>query len=292
VLAEPLLSSELLQMLDRMSLVTRRSMAGRLAGNRRSPRRGSSVEFADFRPYSRGDDLRQLDWNLYARLERFFLKLYVAEEELTFHLLLDTSASMAYGEPQKAAYARRLMAAVGYLALQNGDRVRLTLLAGDGHPLPGLRGKAAAAELFAALQQPSPPADGPLSVATRRAVQAMRNGGPLILCSDLLGDDWQETLRAFAARPADLLVLQLLAPQELRPQLSGDLQLQDVETGHQIDVTVDQAVLDAYQHRLDNWLIEVSDFCRPRGIVHQVVDSSLPLEGLLLEHLRRNGVIR
>jgi uncharacterized protein (DUF58 family) len=289
---QTLLSAELLHMLDRMSLVTRRSMPGRLAGNRRSPRRGSSVEFADFRPYSRGDDLRQLDWNLYARLERFFLKLYVAEEELTVHLLLDTSASMAFGEPQKAAYARRLIAAVGYLALQGGDRVRLTLLAGDSRPLPGLRGKTAAAELFAALQQPLPTAVGPLSTATRRAVQAMRNGGPVILCSDLLADDWQETLRALTSRPADLLVLQLLAPQELQPRLSGDLQLQDSENGHQIDVTIDHAVLAAYQSRLQQWLSEIGDFCRPRGIVHQVVDSSLPLEGLLLEHLRRSGVIR
>jgi uncharacterized protein (DUF58 family) len=104
---QPLFDSAFLRKLDRLALLTRRAMAGEIQGERRSPRRGSSVEFADFRPYAIGDDFRQIDWNLYARMERFFLKLFVAEEELTIHLLVDNTASMDWGEPNKFLYARR-----------------------------------------------------------------------------------------------------------------------------------------------------------------------------------------
>ena len=104
---QPLFDSTFLRKLDRLALLTRRAMAGDMQGERRSPRRGSSVEFADFRPYTSGDDFRQIDWNMYARMERFFLKLFVAEEELTIHLLVDNSASMDWGEPNKLLYARR-----------------------------------------------------------------------------------------------------------------------------------------------------------------------------------------
>lgn len=127
--AQPLFDSAFLRKLDRLALLTRRAMVGDIQGERRSPRRGSSVEFADFRPYVHGDDIRQIDWNLYARMERFFLKLFVAEEELTIHLLVDNSASMDWGDPHKLTYARRLAAAFGYVALSTLDRVTVTAFA-------------------------------------------------------------------------------------------------------------------------------------------------------------------
>src|SRR5512143_1454155 len=114
---EPLLSPSFLATLDRLTLVSRRARMGKFKGERRSPRRGGSVEFADFRTYATGDDFRQIDWNAYARLERLFVKLFVAEEDLTVHLWLDASRSMAWGEPQKFHFARRLAAALGYVAL-------------------------------------------------------------------------------------------------------------------------------------------------------------------------------
>jgi len=120
---QPLFDSAFLRKLDRLALLTKRAMAGDMQGERRSPRRGSSVEFADFRPYVAGDDIRQIDWNLYARMDRFYLKLMVAEEELTIHLLVDNTASMDWGEPNKLAYARRAAGAFGYIALSSLDRV-------------------------------------------------------------------------------------------------------------------------------------------------------------------------
>src|SRR5215212_81387 len=126
---QPLFDSAFLRKLDRLALLTKRAMAGEMQGERRSPRRGSSVEFADFRPYVAGDDIRQIDWNLYARMDRFYLKLMVAEEELTIHLLVDNTASMDWGEPNKLAYARRAAGAFGYIALSSLDRVTVTALA-------------------------------------------------------------------------------------------------------------------------------------------------------------------
>lgn len=118
-MTEPLFDSAFLRKLDQLSLLTRRAMTGDMQGERRSPRRGSSVEFADFRPYTTGDDFRQIDWNLYARMDRFFLKLFVAEEELTIHLLLDSSTSMDWGVPNKFDYARRLGGALSYISLSS-----------------------------------------------------------------------------------------------------------------------------------------------------------------------------
>src|SRR3954447_3410753 len=146
---EPLFDSTFLRKLDRLALLTRRAMAGDMQGDRRSPRRGSSVEFADFRSYVAGDDIRQIDWNLYARMERFFLKLFVAEEELTIHLLVDNTASMDWGEPNKFLYARRAAGAVGYIALASLGHVTVTALAaGAAGQLPGVRGKRGTIPLF------------------------------------------------------------------------------------------------------------------------------------------------
>src|ERR1700755_2245291 len=126
--AIPLLSPELLAQLERLELVSRKIFRGRIKGERRSLRKGQSVEFADFRPYVPGDDLRFVDWNTYARLDRLFLKLFLEEEDLHFYTLIDASRSMQFGTPTKFDYARQLAAALGYIALVRGDRVRIETL--------------------------------------------------------------------------------------------------------------------------------------------------------------------
>src|SRR5215211_577420 len=177
---QPLFDSRFLRKLDRLALLTRRAMAGDMQGERRSPRRGSSVEFADFRSYVPGDDFRQIDWNLYARMERFYLKLMVAEEELTIHLLVDNTASMDWGDPHKLTYARRAAGAFGYVALSSLDRVTVTAF-GDG-----------ALPLFDFLQKLPAGTGGNLLTTCRRYIQSARNAGPLLLCSDLMDQNWQE----------------------------------------------------------------------------------------------------
>jgi uncharacterized protein (DUF58 family) len=289
---QPLFDSTFLRKLDRMALLTRRAMAGEMQGERRSPRRGSSVEFADYRPYTSGDDIRQIDWNLYARMERFFLKLMVAEEELTIHLLVDNTASMDWGDPNKLMYARRAAGAFGYVALSSLDRVTVTALGGAARQLPGVRGKRGALPLFDFLQKLPASSGGSLHAICRRYMQTARNIGPLLLCSDLMDPEWKEALRALTARPFEITILHTLAPQELRPEIDGDFRLLDAEGGAPIEITADLEVLRRYDENLSAWREEIESFCNGRGINYIFVDTSVPVEEFVLSTLRKRRVLR
>jgi uncharacterized protein (DUF58 family) len=293
--AQPLFDSAFLRKLDRMALLTRRAMLGDVQGERRSPRRGSSVEFSDYRPYTPGDDIRQIDWNLYARMERVFLKLFVAEEELTIHLLVDCTASMDWGEPNKFLYARRVAGAFGYIGLTSLDRVTVTAF-GAMRQLPGVRGKFGAMPLFNFLQRL--PAVEPGAQATslvdacRRYASTARNAGPLLLCSDLMDPGWEEALRALTARPFEITLVHVLAPQELRPELDGDFRLLDAEGGAPVEITADLETLRRYDENLRSWQAEIESFCNGRGISYIPADTGVPVEEFVLSNLRRRGAVR
>ena len=296
IMTEPLLDSSFVRKLDRLALVTKRPMAGDIQGERRSPRRGSSVEFADFRPYTPGDDIRQIDWNLYARAERFYLKLFVAEEELSVHLIVDTSASMDWGAPNKLHYARKLAAAFGYIALANLDRVSVTAFGASGAVAqPGLasvRGKRAAVPLFTFLQRLGASKGGDLAKACQRYAQSARTPGPLLLCSDLLDPGWKNALSALAARPFEITVMHILAPQELEPELDGDFKLVDVEGGNAVEISADIDLLRRYRENLASWRAEIESFCAGRGISYLSIDTSMPVEEFVLGRMRRRGVLK
>jgi uncharacterized protein (DUF58 family) len=289
--SQPLFDSAFLRKLDRLALITRRAMQGEVQGERRSPRRGASVEFSDFRPYTPGDDIRQIDWNLYARMERVFLKLFVAEEELTIHLLVDTTASMDWGEPNKYQYALRVAAAFGYIALTNLDRVTVTAF-GARRQLPGVRGKRGALPLFAFLQKLPAGGDGALAEICRRYAQTARNTGPLLLCSDLMDPGWEDALRSLSSRPFEITIIHTLAPQELRPALDGDFRLLDAESGASVEITADLETLRRYEEHLRAWQAEIESFCNGRGIAYIPADTTVPVEEFVLSHLRRRGALR
>lgn len=295
-MTEPFFDSAFLRKLDRLALLTRRAMSGEMQGERRSPRRGASVEFADFRPYTPGDDIRQIDWNLYARMERFFLKLFVAEEELTIHLLLDNSASMDWGEPHKLHYARRLAGAFGYIALSSLDRVTVTAFGGTGarglQQLPGVRGKRGAFPLFQFLQGLGGSGKANLPEFCHHYIQTARTTGPLLLCSDLLDAGWRDGLKTLSARAFEITVLHILAPQELDPQLEGDFRLTDSEGGGAVEITADAEVLERYAQNLRAWQSEIESFCNGRGITYMLVDTGVPLEEFVLAQMRKRGVLR
>ena len=293
VTQQPLFDSAFLRKLDRLALLTRRAMTGAMQGERRSPQRGSSVEFADFRPYTAGDDFRQIDWNMYARMERFFLKLFVAEEELTIHLLVDNTASMDWGEPNKLLYARRAAGAFGYIALSSLDRVTVMAF-GDGaaRQLPGVRGKRGALPLFDFLQKLPAGAGGSLPAACRHYAQTAHNAGPLLLCSDLMDPGWQDAIRALSTRPFEITILHILAPQEIHPQLDGDFRLIDVEGGAPVEITADLDALRRYDENLRAWRDEIEAFCKGRSINYIFVNTALPVEELVLSNLRRRAVLR
>lgn len=300
-MSERLFTEEFLQRLERLALVARRAMAGQTQGERRSPRRGQSVEFADFRPYVAGDDFRRIDWNAYARLERFFIKLFVEEEDLTVHFLIDCSRSMRWGDPDKLAYATRAAGALGYIALAGLDRVTVTGVlngAKTGAYFPPHRGKQQAMKLFSFLLGLQKPVDanGGAPPDVTRALQnytaTAPAPGPLVIFSDLMDDGWKDGLRALAGRGFEVTVVHLLAPEEAQPALEGDFKLLDAETGAAVEITSDYELLARYRAELAEWQEDLRRFCAARQMGYVPLLTSVPLEELLFNWLRRTGVLR
>ena len=282
-----------LRQLERLLLLLKSPVRGGLKGGRRSVKRGQSVEFADYRDYSLGDDLRQLDWNVFARLERLFVKLFVEEEDVTVTFLLDASASMATGQPEKLLFAKRAAAALGYIGLASEDRVVVSALGGrTARRQTGLRGSSRVFRLLSNLSAIAV-ADGPtdLLASARHAAAQLTGRGVVVLISDLLDPSADRVVRDVAASGSELIVLHVLSPQELDPALDGDLRLVDAETGDGIDVTVDLATIDGYKARLAAWQEGLGDLAAKRRASYVPVATDLPLTELVFAELRRRRVL-
>jgi uncharacterized protein (DUF58 family) len=282
-----------LRQLERLLLLLRSPVRGGLKGGRRSVKRGQSVEFADYRDYALGDDLRQLDWNVYARLEKLFVKLFVEEEDVTITLLIDTSASMAAGRPEKLLFAKRAAAALGYIGLASEDRVAVSALGGRmSRRQTPLRGSGRVFRLLSNLSgiQVAPgPTD--LVAAARHAAAQLHGRGVIVLMSDLLDPAADRVIRELAATRSELIVLHILSPDELDPSLEGDLKLVDSETGEGVDITADLATLDAYRTRLAAWKESFANLAARRQASYVDLSSDTPLNDLIFAELRRRRVL-
>lgn len=282
-----------LRQLERLLLLLRSPVRGGLKGGRRSVKRGQSVEFADYRDYTLGDDLRQLDWNVYARLERLFVKLFIEEEDVTITLLIDASASMASGRPEKLLFAKRAAAALGYIGLASEDRVAVSALGGrSSRRQTPLRGSGRVFRLLSnlsAIQPASGPTD--LVAAARHAAAQLHGRGVVVLMSDLLDPAADRVIRELAATRSELIVLHVLSPDELDPPLEGDLRLVDSESGEGVDVTADLATLDAYRTRLAEWKQGLADLAARRRASYVDLASDVPLNDLIFAELRRRRVL-
>lgn len=289
----PFFDEAFLRRLEQLELASRRLTAGRMKGERRSVRRGQSIEFADYRNYTAGDDLRQLDWNVYARLERLFVKLFVEEEDVTVHVLVDASRSMDFGAPNKLLFARRAAGALAYLGLAHLDRVSVAFL-GDGRAtsLRPVRGKQRVFEVFRFLSEPRRERLTGLAAAARDYAGRLRGRGPLILVSDLLDPGYLDALRDLAGTRCQLSVLHVLSPEELEPEVPPDARLVDSENGTGVEVTGDDDLVERYRARLAEWQAEIGAFVARRGGSYVAVPSDIDLADLLFDVLRRRRVIQ
>ena len=286
-----------LRKLNQLSLVATRIRKGAIKGERRSSRRGSSVEFADYRNYAPGDDLRRLDWNLYARLERPFIKLFEEEEDLAVYLLLDASRSMGWGEGDlnKFDYARKLVAGLGAIAISNGDLLSVGLLqngrvAAEFGPT---RGGAALSRLFNFLEPLQAEGETDLNASLRQYTVKPRRPGLLILVSDLLSAEGYEAgLRHLQGRGHEAALVHVLAPDELDPPLGGDLQLVDVESGQTQDVSLDGSLRNRYKAHVQEWLHSTRTDCRKHDIHYLDLATSTPWDQALLLEMRRTGIVK
>jgi uncharacterized protein (DUF58 family) len=290
-MAAALLEPALLRRLESLALRVRRAVSGQMGGERRSRRRGQSVEFADFRNYTPGDDFRLIDWNAYARLDRFMLRLFVAEEELPLSLFVDLSGSMDWGKPNKAETARRLAGAIAYVALAALDRVRLTVFA-DGPTSGGApyRGRRAAAGLFSRLQ--SLPAGGVTNYEKLVWPIGRQRPGMTVLITDGLGESSIDAaLTALQRAQQEGALVQLLAPQEVTPDWSGDARLRDAETGLEREFTATPLTQGSYQRALAQRTDDIERAARRRGLRFARLSTAEPIEDMVQITLRRLGLL-
>lgn len=289
-----LLDPKFMARLDSLDLLSRKMLQGKLQGERRSKRRGQSVEFADHRPYVVGDDLRFVDWNIYGRLEHLFLKLFLEEQDLTVHVLVDTSASMGFGEPAKGFFARRLAAALGYVSLANNNRLTISLF-GDGirAQLPNMRGRNYLPQMAEMLLNAECDGLSDFEKACRAATASRIGCGVTIVVSDFLfKQGYEAALRRLIGAKYDLYVIQVLSPQEISPELTGDLKLLDIEDADTAEITVSAALIKYYKRNLAAWCDELRNFCTNRGAVYVQANSADSVESLVLNYLRRIHLLR
>jgi uncharacterized protein (DUF58 family) len=291
-----LFSNAFLLQLERLTFVSKRSHVGRVKGERKSPRRGSSVEFADYRPYEVGDDLRYVDWNAFARLNRLYLKVFVDEEDLCVHLILDGSASMDFGDAgavdvaarTKFKYAVRLAAALAFIGFANLERVGVAVFrdrVSEGWlPTRGRNQFLPLAEFLSGLVPAGPTR---FNDAVEQYARRAKDSGLAIVIADFLDPDgYEKGLRALMERRFDVHVIHLLAREELHPSFGGDLELVDAETGEVREVSVDAEALRTYEARMAGFLTGLEGFCRANEINYVRVTTDTTLDDLLLRRLK------
>jgi uncharacterized protein (DUF58 family) len=299
----PLLTPELLRRLEQFQLLAARRAKSSAKGERRSKARGQSVEFADYRNYTAGDDLRYLDWNLFGRLERLFLKLYEEERELPVRIFLDCSESMNFGAvpaqgfPSKFDFARQIAAAMGYVALCAFDRVSVVPFPNEGEniatagALRSVRGRKSSLQFFQNITKLRCGGGASFNESLRRGALEARQAGVAVVLTDFLDPaGYEKGLSALVGRGFQVNAVQILAPDEIAPGTYGDLKLVDAESGQIQEVTFGKYRLSAYQQTVQNFIQRLREFCATRGINFFSVSSAMKLDDLLLKQLRASEV--
>ena len=294
---DELIDSELMAKLDQVDVMSRKIFAGKLQGERRSKRRGVSVEFADYRHYAHGDDLRFVDWNIYARLDKLFLKMFLEEEDLSVLIAIDSSASMNWGNPSKFYFCQRLAMALGYIALSNHNRVTLYAFDSEGvRPLSNLRGRRRTREMGEWILGLDTGGAGAFGEAMRTIALGRQGKGLMVILSDFMfKEGYEKGLRYLTGGGYDTFCLQILSPEEVDPGkhgLAGDLRLTDVEDEDLAEVTVSAHLLRRYKENLDAYCGRIRDFCVRRGMMHLTIDTATDMTDLLLDYLRKRGLLK
>jgi uncharacterized protein (DUF58 family) len=288
------LDASIVQRLDSLALLTRWPMASGRSGRRRSPLAGSSMEFSDYRRYAPGDDFRRIDWRAYARLERLFLRVFEAEENLTITVLIDCSDSMYHGKPAKAPLATALAAAISYVALKCEDRVIVGALTDR---LAAYRkagsGKNAIWTVGEFLNRLPRSGTTDLNRALYDLGRIVSGPGLTIVISDFLAPGGYQTgIRAVRQLRQEVALLQILAPDELEPDLQGDWRLRDSEGGGNVDVSASPSVLSAYRQRLALFTQELASFAHSYAMTYTLIPSDTSIIDVVQRILRQVELVK
>jgi len=268
-----------------------RRFTNRSQGEHRSGRSGQSTEFCDYRDYTPGDDIRYVDWNIFARLRRPYLKLFLEEERTHVVLLIDASDSMRFEE--KLPRALQLAAAFGAAALAGAEAVSAAVINGRDAPLrrmPACTGRASMQRLFAFLEETEPGGDAPLETGIDALLREHRGRGIVVVLSDYLTTgDLRRSCNALFSRGLEIFGLQILGPTEIDPDVSGDLRLIDCETADQLDISSAPSLLSVYQDHRMAYARQLERLCRQRGGRFMATGANEPLDEVLFDQLRRTG---
>ncbi len=337
---DELLSPAMVARISSLDYTSKKIFAGKLKGERRSKKRGQSVEFADHRPYVRGDDTRHIDWSIYARLDRLFLKLFLEEEDLALHVVLDCSGSHDCGNPSKFLYMQQVAMTLGYIGLVNFNRVTVSAIGGGRRDeeterrrngvkegagtgsgtsslgnsvspsllasVRDLRGRRRTRDLASFLCGLEPTGPSPWTEGCKRIALSRRGKGVMVVLSDFfIKEGYESGLRLLLGRGYDVFAVQVLSPQEVEPgggggtragmtggTLAGDLRLRDVEDADTAEVTISQPLLKRYKATLAAYNDQLRMFCARRDISLVTVRSDTPIDTLILDHLRKRGLLR
>ena len=284
-----LFDTSFLQKLDYLSLLSKKLHRGDIRGEHTTYRKGASLEFNDFRAYQPGDDFRYIDWNIFSRLDRIFVKLFSSEEDLTIHILVDSSQSMSYGNPRKIDFACNVGAALGYIGLTNLDRVGVTTFNDTlGNSLVPYRSRKHIYSLFSYFSSLETDGGTNLGSALVRYARGTKRPGLAIVIGDLLDTGgYQDGLMALLYRRFDVVLIQVLDEEELEPTVRGAAALTDSESGRTERVTVDEELLALYRRNVAKYFAELEEFCLTHGIEYLRTTTDVPFEDLILKYLRQ-----
>ncbi len=287
-MASLLLDTEFLKKLEYLRWTSKRIYHGQGRGEHSTVKIGTSLEFSDYRNYQVGDDYRYIDWNIFSRLDRLFLKVFTAEEDLSIHILLDTSRSMLFGAPPKIDYAKRVAAALGYIGLSNLDRVGITGFgAGLQESMAPRRGRDHFLGLLEFCERVSCNGETDFNRSLMEYSFRSRRAGLAVVISDLFDPQGIERgLEALKFARYDILLLQVVDEQEVRPGFAGPLTLRDLETEHERRLSVDEMLLARYRERVQEWFSDIEKFCLKTQIEYLRASTLIPFEDLILKYLR------
>jgi uncharacterized protein (DUF58 family) len=285
-------TGKLLEALNRFDLNIKAVTSSGERGERRSKRRGQSVEYADHREYTYGDDLRRLDWHAYARLEQMLIRLYAAEEALPLEIIIDLSASMDFGEPTKYVQAARIGCCLTQIALLKGTPTRWRIASAKPLEPVVLRGRGELPKILGVLDELVPEGTGVLADALKRSALAGPRRKALIVLTDGYDRDAiRPTLRALRAAGTEVNLVLVLAPEETDPQERGEFTYIDSETGKESVLSLDGRALKTYMGMLTGYRAEWTDFCRASGIAMLELSSGTPIDAGLFKQLADGGLI-
>ena len=285
--------------LETLALNMKADLRGFFGGKHLVRTYGQTVEFADYREYMLGDDIRRIDWNLYSRFEKFFLKLFTDERQMHVQIFLDCSASMGKDIPEKSNYAVAIAAALGFLSVHNMDKLSFNLIKGDRaeNPFGTIVGKTSFFRAISELENLEFAGDSDLGKAITSYPKTGSNDGLTVIISDFLTDsNWKKAVDYLTYKKRQVLLVQILTPDEIEPVYDGRLNLIDVEAEDLVDpknmkLRITRSLQLAYQEALADFKEDIKSFCVSRGAEFVTLDIEQPLEKVLFSELLKVGIM-